>query len=76
MSFKRIHQNCATTNFDARTVMVGLILLRGINTINFTLSPTMSNETDVKRRLRPTIGDTFVFTKQEKRQFFISDVIK
>lgn len=49
--------------------MVGLILLRGINTINFTLSPTMSNETDVKR-LRPTIGDTFVFTKQEKRQLF------
>lgn len=75
MSFKRIHQNCATTNFDACTVMVGLILLRGINTINFTLSPTMSNESDVKR-LRPTIGDTFVFTKQEKRQFFIPDVIK
>lgn len=75
MSFKRIHQNCATTNFDAYTVMVGLILLRGINTINFTLSLTMSNERDVKR-LRPTIGDTFVFTKQEKRQFFIPDVIK
>lgn len=55
--------------------MVGLILLRGINTINFTLSPTMSNESDVKR-LRPTIGDTFVFAKQEKRQFFIPDVIK